>query len=118
MSSQARAFQEAEADDSAACPERSQAGSEGKDTFNDKQSQIAERKTGGEQGPGDRSKDSEHLPARVMGAHESRGQVAPRAAAAPTRRPPLVDAAGRRPPPPSRTNWTRLVHPSVLTGHV
>jgi hypothetical protein len=21
-------------------------------------------------------------------------------------------------PPPSRTNWTRLVHPSVLTGHV
>ena len=24
----------------------------------------------------------------------------------------------RRPPPPSRTKWTRLVHPSVLTGHV
>ena len=22
------------------------------------------------------------------------------------------------PPPPSRTKWTRLVHPSVLTGHV
>jgi hypothetical protein len=22
------------------------------------------------------------------------------------------------PPPPSRTNWTRLVPPSVLTGHV
>ena len=22
------------------------------------------------------------------------------------------------PPPPSRTNWTRLVHPSVLTGHI
>ena len=26
---------------------------------------------------------------------------------------------GNRPPPPlSRTKWTRLVHPSVLTGHV
>ena len=25
---------------------------------------------------------------------------------------------GAGPPPPSRTNWTRLVHPSVLTGHV
>jgi hypothetical protein len=24
----------------------------------------------------------------------------------------------RPPPPPSRTKWTRLVHPSVLTGHV
>ena len=22
------------------------------------------------------------------------------------------------PPPPSRTKWIRLVHPSVLTGHV
>jgi hypothetical protein len=29
-----------------------------KDTFNDKQSLIAERKTGGEQGPGDRSKEA------------------------------------------------------------
>jgi hypothetical protein len=27
-------------------------------------------------------------------------------------------ANGPRLPPPSRTNWTRLVHPSVLTGHV
>jgi hypothetical protein len=26
--------------------------------------------------------------------------------------------AARPPPPPSRTKWTRLVHPSVLTGHV
>jgi hypothetical protein len=25
---------------------------------------------------------------------------------------------GRPPPPPSRTKWTRLVHPSLLTGHV
>jgi hypothetical protein len=25
---------------------------------------------------------------------------------------------GPSPPPPSRTKWTRLVHPSVLTGHV
>ena len=25
---------------------------------------------------------------------------------------------GATPPPPSRTKWTRLVHPSVLTGHV
>jgi hypothetical protein len=25
---------------------------------------------------------------------------------------------GLRPPPPSRTKWTRLVHPSVLIGHV
>ena len=33
----------------------------------------------------------------------------------------LADEAERRvasPPPPSRTNWTRLVPPSVLTGHV
>jgi hypothetical protein len=30
----------------------------GKDTFNDKRSQIAERKTGDEQGPGDRSKEA------------------------------------------------------------
>ena len=28
------------------------------DTFNDKQSQIAERKTGGGRGPGDRSKEA------------------------------------------------------------
>jgi hypothetical protein len=27
-------------------------------------------------------------------------------------------AACKAPPPPSRTKWTRLVHPSVLTGHV
>jgi len=27
-------------------------------------------------------------------------------------------AWGTAPPPPSRTKWTRLVHPSVLTGHV
>ena len=27
-------------------------------------------------------------------------------------------AAQARPAPPSRTKWTRLVHPSVLTGHV
>ena len=26
--------------------------------------------------------------------------------------------SARPPPPPSRTKWTRLVHPSVLTGHV
>jgi hypothetical protein len=25
---------------------------------------------------------------------------------------------GPSPPPPSRTKWTRLIHPSVLTGHV
>jgi hypothetical protein len=32
----------------------------------------------------------------------------------------LLEAAARPPPPspPSRTKWTRLVHPSVLTGHV
>ena len=29
-----------------------------KDTFNDKQSPVAERNTGGEQGPGDRSKEA------------------------------------------------------------
>jgi len=36
-------------------------------------------------------------------------------------RPNEVRAATPRParlPPPSRTNWTRLVPPSVLTGHV
>ena len=27
-------------------------------------------------------------------------------------------AWGTAPPPPSRTKWTRLVHPSVLIGHV
>ena len=32
---------------------------------------------------------------------------------APTQLPETVP-----PPPPSRTKWTRLVHPSVLTGHV
>jgi hypothetical protein len=30
----------------------------------------------------------------------------------------VVVDGGARPPPPSRTNWTRLVPPSVLTGHV
>ena len=28
------------------------------------------------------------------------------------------DAASEVPPPPSRTDWTRLVPPPVLTGHV
>ena len=27
-------------------------------------------------------------------------------------------SAAEAPPPPSRTKWTRLVHPSVLIGHV
>ena len=32
---------------------------------------------------------------------------------------PRLHRAGTRiPPPPSRTTWTRLVHPSVLIGHV
>jgi hypothetical protein len=31
---------------------------------------------------------------------------------------PFCFAAARPPPPPSRTDWTRLVHPPVLTGHV
>ena len=30
----------------------------------------------------------------------------------------LVPGGIRIPPPPSRTKWTRLVHPSVLFGHV
>ena len=29
-----------------------------------------------------------------------------------------LPAEAGHPPPPSRTKWTRLVHPSVLTGHV
>ena len=49
--------------------------------------------------------------------------TAPRAgaAAAPARThlTPLAPArVAAPPPPPSRTKWTRLVHPSVLTGHV
>jgi hypothetical protein len=40
------------------------------------------------------------------GASEELGAAAP------------ADARSPLPPPPSRTNWTRLVHPSVLTGHV
>ena len=32
--------------------------------------------------------------------------------------PRLAGGQALPPPPPSRTNWTRLVHPSVLTGHV
>ena len=30
----------------------------------------------------------------------------------------LLRQQARPPPPPSRTKWTRLVHPSVLIGHV
>ena len=30
----------------------------------------------------------------------------------------LSGAQASPPPPPSRTKWTRLVHPSVLIGHV
>ena len=30
----------------------------------------------------------------------------------------VARCAAPTPPPPSRTNWTRLVPPSVLTGHV
>jgi hypothetical protein len=33
-------------------------------------------------------------------------------------RPAPARASAATPPPPSRTKWTRLVHPSVLTGHV
>jgi hypothetical protein len=29
-----------------------------------------------------------------------------------------LSADSPTPPPPSRTKWTRLVHPSLLTGHV
>jgi len=36
----------------------------------------------------------------------------------PRGRGPPADALRRRRPPPSRINWTRLVPPSVLTGHV
>jgi hypothetical protein len=55
------------------------------------------------------------------------GEASPAAAAprapVPRRRPAGAlrgqPAAGRRAaPPPSRTKWTRLVHPSVLIGHV
>ena len=54
-------------------------------------------------------------PTRVPTIHSlppsvSSGQVCPPA------RPPAQDPAP--PPPPSRTKWTRLVHPSVLNGHV
>jgi len=41
---------------------------------------------------------------------------APRGAAKP--RGDVAGGRGRSPPSPSRTNWTRLVPPSVLTGHV
>jgi len=30
----------------------------------------------------------------------------------------VLEVAGPAPPPPSGTKWTRLVHPSVLIGHV
>jgi len=50
------------------------------------------------------------LPARG-GAALSGGRGAPRAAASGA-------ALSNNNPPPSHTNWTRLVHPSVLIGHV
>ena len=40
------------------------------------------------------------------------------ALAAKAKRGELEACAPPLPPPPSRTKWTRLVHPSVLTGHV
>ena len=47
----------------------------------------------------------------------ARARAVPRAEDAPPRlRAPLRGHAP--PPPPSRTKWTRLVHPSVLIGHV
>ena len=63
----------------------------------------------------------------VHPSHHSRGPVAgnPRGVCAPCpqRRCGLCDrlqliVTERGPPPPSRTKRTRLVHPSVLTGHV
>ena len=45
-------------------------------------------------------------------------KMAPRAAAWRSRSPSCGETARCFPPPPSRTNWTRLVLPPVLTGHV
>ena len=66
-------------------------------------------------------------PRRTRAAHQHLARNArdlPESAGCPRRSclgefwPRAARPSGAPPPPPSRTNWTRLVPPSVLTGHV
>ena len=52
------------------------------------------------------------------GASPARRQAPPATLARPTRRRRPAGVRVGSPPPPSRTKWTRLVHPFVLIGHV
>jgi len=83
------------------------------DTFNDKQSQIAERKTGDFNRGGIRGcQGAARRRGGCMRAARTRQRVWILHPARPDPAPPPP------PPPPPRTKWTRLVHPAVLTGHV